>query len=252
MMWLSQASCFVAHRDSRDERRKTRDQTVCFVIVLRLSSLFRRLHRPPQAHLERRIADALFRDDPRQIAMRGHVEGRVVDRHAIGRDLLVADVGDLASAALLDRDQVAVGQREVDGRRGDDGVARDAVLPRDHRQLVRADLVRHIAVRRHAIRAEEHQVDPAEPHQHPRGVVGDQGHRDAVAHQLPGGQPSALEPRPRLVHPDVDLLARLDCRTDDAQRGAVIHRRQRAGVAMGQDVRPIAARSPRRTRPCAG
>ena len=68
------------------------------------------------------------------------------------------------------------------------------------------------------------------------GVVGDEGHGDAIAFQLPGRQARPLQPRPGLVYPDVDALSLLVGGADHPQSGAVVHRGQSAGVAVGQDV----------------
>ena len=72
------------------------------------------------------------------------------------------------------------------------------------------------------------------------GIVGQDGVLDAMAAQLEGGERSALVARPRLVHPDMQRNARIMRQIDRRQRGAVIHRRQPAGIAMGEDVDGLA------------
>ena len=107
---------------------------------------------------------------------------------------------------------------------------------RQHRDRVGADLVRDVAVRGDAVGADDHQsIWPRRMRR--RHVVGDDGGLDAVAHQLPGGQPRALQERPRLVGEHRDPLALLDRRADHAERGAVAGGRERAGVAVREDAR---------------
>ena len=59
--------------------------------------------------------------------------------------------------------------------------------------------------------------------------------RDALLHQLPRGEPRALQIGPRFVGDHRDVLAFR--RADDAERGAVAGGRERAGVAVGHDAR---------------
>ena len=168
--------------------------------------------------------------------MRGDVEGWVVDRHVVGRDLHAVDHGHFLPGALFDGDGVARGRVEVDGGGGGHAVAGDAVLLGQHGQLVGADLVGRIAVGRDAVGAEEHHIHPAGAHQVAGRVVGDQMHGDAGLHQLPGGQARALQPRAGFVHPDMHRVALLPGGAHHTQGGAVVHRGQRAGVAVVQDV----------------
>src|SRR4029078_7432486 len=74
-------------------------------------------------------------------------------------------------------------------------------------------------------------------HQGRAHVVGDDGGVDAVAHQLPGGQPSALYERSGLVGGHSYLFAFFNRAADDAERRAVAGRGERARVAVGQDPR---------------
>ena len=56
---------------------------------------------------------------------------------------------------------------------------------------------------------------------------------DTVLAELPRGQRGALVARPRLVDPDMQVDTGLVCLVDRGQRGAPVHRREPAGVAMG-------------------
>ncbi len=111
------------------------------------------------------------------------------------------------------------------------------MLPGEHRHAVGADLVGDVAVGGNPIGADHHEIDLPELH-HRRGhVVGDHGGVDAVPDQLPRGEPRTLQERPRLVRQHRHLLATLRGGTNDAERGAVARRGQRAGVAVRQDAR---------------
>ena len=106
-----------------------------------------------------------------------------------------------------------------------------------HRQRVRTDLVRGIAVGGDAIGARHHEIDVPPRHHRGRDDVGDQPVRNAVAHALPGGQPRPLHDRARLVHPEQRDLALRVGGAHDAERGAIAGRRQRAGIAMRENAR---------------
>ena len=134
----------------------------------------------------------------------------------------------------------AVGHVPVDRRERRGDVERDAVARGEHRQRVGADLVRDVAVGGDAVGADDDQIDLAALHQVPGHVVGDQRDRDRFLHHLPGGEPRALQERPRLVGDHGDALACIAGRAHDAQRRAVTGRRERAGVAVGHDARPVA------------
>ena len=70
----------------------------------------------------------------------------------------------------------------------------------------------------------------------PARIVGDHGVRHAVPRQFERGEQSALVARARLVDPYVNWNAGVVREIDRRGRGAVIDRRQPAGVAMRQDV----------------
>ena len=119
------------------------------------------------------------------------------------------------------------------GRRTRD-IERNAEMPRKNSDAGRADLVDDVAVARHAIGADQNQIDRAFGH-HPRHHrVADERHVDAGLHQLPRGETAALQQRPR--------FARIHAKRD-AGRVRQIHRRgsgaefrygQCAGIAMRQ------------------
>ena len=186
----------------------------------------------------RRPEDALLGDDAGDEAVRRDVERRVPDLRAGRRHLRCRRRG-VTSRAL--RSSIGMcapsGGAQIDGRQRRGDVERDVVLARQHGDAVGADLVGGVAVGGDAIGADDDEVDLALAHQRRAHVVGDDGRVDAVAHQLPRGEPRALQERPRLVGEHRDRLAGLDRAADDAERRAVAGRRQRAGVAVGQDVR---------------
>ena len=109
----------------------------------------------------------------------------------------------------------------------------------EHRHRVGADFVRHVAVRRDAIGANDDEIDLSTLHHGARHVVGDDRCVDAVARQLPRGQPGALHERACLVGHHDHFLARFNGSANDAERRAVARRRQRARVAMRQHPRRI-------------
>ena len=130
--------------------------------------------------------------------------------------------------------RVAGGGGQIDGGPGRGDVERDAVLLGQNRHVVGADLVGGVAVGGDAVRAHDHGLDAPGAHEAGGHVVADHGGGDVVGHQFPGGEPRALQKGPRFVGVDVNALALLDGRADDAQRGSVAAGGQRAGVAVGQ------------------
>src|SRR4029077_1822475 len=56
--------------------------------------------------------------------------------------------------------------------------------------------------------------------------------RDAAFVQLPGGEPSALQVRPRFRHEDVDLFPLFERHANYPKRAADAARGERAGVAL--------------------
>ncbi len=105
---------------------------------------------------------------------------------------------------------------------------------RGDRQLIGADLVRGIAVGGDPVGADDHPLHRTGLHQMRRGGIGDQLGRDAVAHQLPHGQPRALLPRPGFAGIDMVDPAHRHASADHAQGRAETGGRQRTGIAVGQ------------------
>ena len=114
------------------------------------------------------------------------------------------------------------------------------VVRRRDREPVGADLVRGVAVGRDPVGAGDDAVDLAAAHQMRGRRVRDHRVRDAERLELPGGQPRALEQRPRLVDPDVREQAVLPRGAQRADRGAVAAGREPARVAVRQRARPRA------------
>src|SRR3990172_2179151 len=74
----------------------------------------------------------------------------------------------------------------------------------------------------------------AMPPRRPPGLIHDEREGDAVALELPGGEPRPLQERASLRGVHALELALLPGGADDAQRGAVAAGGQRAGVAGGE------------------
>src|SRR5439155_4334478 len=98
-----------------------------------------------------RLNQAALGDEAGDQVGRGHVEGGVVDLHALGGGLAAQAVGDLARVALLDRDGVPARQIEVEGTARGGDVERDVVSAGQQRHPVGADLVGRVAVGRDAV-----------------------------------------------------------------------------------------------------
>lgn len=137
--------------------------------------------------------------------------------------------------ALLDGNQVAVSQVQVNGAGGHDRVKGNAVLFGDDGQLVGADLVGHVAVGGRAVGANQDDVHLAGAHEVAGGVVGDDIIGDAALLKLPGRETRPLQTGAGFVYQYMNLFALLVRGKDDAQGGAPIDRGQRAGVAVVED-----------------
>ncbi|MDZ7682290.1 MAG: hypothetical protein U5J63_11415 [Fodinibius sp.] len=81
----------------------------------------------------------------------------------------------------------------------------------------------------------DHQVHFAASHQRARGRISNQLHRDFGVHQLPGGQPRALQQRTRFINPHLNIVTLLMGMENDRQRRSVLPGGQAAGVAVSQD-----------------
>ncbi len=114
------------------------------------------------------------------------------------------------------------------------------MVHRQHRKLVGADLVRHIAVGSDAIRPDDHPGNTARLHQMGGRRVDVQRGRHAIAQQLPGGQARTLQPGAGFVHVDALHQPVEMRRADDTERGAETAGRQGTGVAVSKQVLRIA------------
>ena len=171
---------------------------------------------------------ALLGDDRGQERGRGHVEGRVPGGEAVAH---------LRRVALLDRDLRAPRGAKVDRRARRHDVEGHAVMGREHRQRVGADLVRRVAVGRDAIGPGEDDVDLAAGDQRPCRGVRDDAVRHAGPLELPGGQARALEQRARLADEHVRHQSTLEALADRAERRPDAARGERARVAVREGPR---------------
>jgi len=71
--------------------------------------------------------------------------------------------------------------------------------PGDKGQVVRLDLVGHIAVARNPVTAHRHQTHVTLTHKQTRGPVNDHGARHVQTLQFPDGQSGSLEPGAYLI-----------------------------------------------------
>ena len=177
---------------------------------------------------------------------RRDVEGVVGHRRTIGNHAhgLDAPVGGAAGhgrhfvgAALFDRNlSDAVVDTKVDGRRRQCNIERHAIVVGGERLQVGADLVADIAIGGHPVGADDREIDHAVLHQMTAGVIRDYRMRHAMVAKFPCRERSALIARPGLVDPDMNLQAAIMRQINRRRRGAPIHRRKPAGIAMGQDI----------------
>src|ERR1039458_6104624 len=182
----------------------------------------------------RRSQNAALGDDGGDVSGGGDVEGGILNRHSVGRDLNAADVRNFAGGALFDGDEVAGRGCKVDGVEGRGDIERDTVLFGENGERVGADLVGGVAVGGDAVRADDDCGDAALGHEVAGHVVADERGRNVVLDQLPGREARALVERTGLVGEDVDLLALFDGGADDAQSGTIAAGCQCAGIAMGE------------------
>ena len=98
------------------------------------------------------------------------------------------------------------------------------------------DLVADVAIGGHPVGSDDHQVHPAMLHQMAAGVVGDHRMWDAVVPELPGGERGTLVTGPGLIDPNVNGDPTIMRQINRRRRGSPVHRREPAGVTMGEDV----------------
>src|SRR5207249_2429604 len=161
---------------------------VAMIFLRNASSSMDTLRKQPGQSGFRRGADAALGDQARQKAAWRHVERRIGDYGAGGRDRLAAGIEHLGRIALFDRHVVTGGERPIDRRRRHRRVHRHVVVARRQRFLVRADLVAYIAVVSHAVGADEHEIDAALTHERGAGRIDDERMRHPVSTQLPCSQ----------------------------------------------------------------
>ena len=154
--------------------------------------------------------------------------------YAVRNHLLAGDVGDFAGAALLDRNLVAVGGCQVDGRKRSRHVERNGMFMGQHGNRIGSDFIGHIPVPGNAVGTHHDGSDFALLHDRARHIVGDDGGRNAIFHQLPRRQARALQEGTSLIGIDVDFLSLLDGGADHAEGGAISASGERAGIAVGQ------------------
>ena len=141
---------------------------------------------------------------------------------------------DLVCRALFDGNLGARSDLQVERGERSRHIEWHAVLLRQDGDRVGADLVRDIAIRGNAVRADHDAADATASQEMSGHIVGDQRGRNAVVRQLPGRQPRALQKRPCFIRENVDLLSGLHRRADHSERRPVARRRQRPRVAMRQ------------------
>ena len=119
---------------------------------------------------------------------------------------------------------------------------RQAIVACRQRLQIGADLIRHIALPRHPISADNANIHQPMLHQMPAGIIRHHGMRHAMRAQFKGGQGRALVARPGLIHPDMHIQPGIKGLINRAERRAEIHRCQPAGIAMGQHIHPALRR----------
>jgi sugar lactone lactonase YvrE len=178
--------------------------------------------------------DSALGDDCGNVLCGGYVEGGVADADAVGRKLLPSVVRDFDRASFFDGNLVPSFGGAVDGGPGSGDVKGDAVLFGQNSDRVSADLVGHVAVGGDAVCAHDHGLDAALTHEAGGHVVAEDGGRNAVGHQLPGGEARALQEGTGFVGENVNLLTALDGSADHSQSCPVAAGGQGSGVAVGE------------------
>ena len=91
--------------------------------------------------------------------MRCYIKGGVLNLDPGRRNLFAVKMSDFFVGSRLDRDLVAGGKREINGRERSRNIKRYLILTGHHRDHVRADLVRYVAVGGYPIGADDHAVE---------------------------------------------------------------------------------------------
>ena len=142
---------------------------------------------------------------------------------------------DLLGRPFFNGNGSTIRDRQVDGGQWARHIERDVVALRQHSHHVGPNLVGHIPIGRHAVRADHDRIDFTPAHQVTGHVVGDQRHRDFFLHHLPSRQARALQKWAGLIGNHRNALACLHSRANDTQRRAVPGCRQGARIAMRQN-----------------
>ncbi len=176
---------------------------------------------------------------PLKQARRRHVERGIPHGCSGRRELRRTEMRHLAGVPLLDGNVRAGRRREIDGRQGRRRVERHAVRVGHHRHRVGADLVGEVAVGGDAIGADDDEIHVAALHERAGHALGDHGRRHMIAHEFPGGEPGALQERPRFVGEDLRHFSAFGRRPNHAKRGAVPGRGEGARVAVRENTRRL-------------
>src|SRR5213593_154727 len=163
------------------------------------------------------------------------IECRIEHRNAIRNDSNAPNVRHFNGVSLLDWNVGTVGNLQIQGRDRSGNVEWDLVLLRQHSQRIGSNLVRHVAVGSNPVRADNDGVNQSLPHERAGHIVGNDPNINVILPQLPCGQPRALQERPCFVGEDAQPLPIFNGSTNDAERGSISGRRQRARVAVGQN-----------------
>src|SRR5579884_897520 len=135
-------------------------------------------------------------DDAGDESGRRDVESRMSSLRAGRRDLNSSEHRDLRGVSLLYRNLAAGPTAGIDGGGGCGHVEGDVMLPRQHGERIRSDLVGHVAIRSNTICAHDHGVDLSLLHEVAGHSVGDYGNGNPEHRKLPSGEPRTLQEWP--------------------------------------------------------
>src|SRR6185295_16120546 len=147
-----------------------------------------------------RMDHTLFRNDRRDQILRRHIESRIENTHALGRECLTEYMRHFLGIALLDGNIFARGTIDIDRRRRPGNKKWNAVAPRQHRDRVSADLVCHVAIGGDSVTTDDYRVDSPLLHKITSHTVGNQRRRDLFLFELPGRESGTLQERPRFIY----------------------------------------------------
>src|SRR5262245_49024698 len=176
-----------------------------------------------------------LRHDPGHQSRGRYIERRVENLYPLGGEPPPPEGDDLLLAPLLDRDRRAGGDLRVDRLDGGGDVEGDAVLAREEREGIGADLVRDVPVARDPVGPDEDDPDPAGPEEAPRRRIRQQGHVHAGRLELERRESGALEEGARLSGEDRQAHPALEGPEDDPEGRADAGGRERSRVAVRED-----------------